>query len=125
MASVAAREVALEVLETIGRGKRPNLSEIAIKKGYSPTTAKAGLVKKTLTYQRELAPLVASLELERDQIIKRMRRIRNQAKYRDLVDAFDKITKNIQLLTGGATSNVALSVHKLKDDELERLATGS
>lgn len=39
MASVAAAKVAQEVLGTLGTKKRPNITKIAIKNGYTPKTA--------------------------------------------------------------------------------------
>lgn len=122
--SQAAKQVAREVLETIGKGEIPNISKIAVKKGYSPTTAGSGLVTKTKSYQRVIAPFVVKLEQERERAINALKGKIGKAKYRDLVDAIDKLTKNHQLLTGGATANVALGVKKLKDDELERIAEG-
>ena len=124
MASVAAKEVAKEVLGTIGKGKRPNITKIAIKKGYSPKTANSGQVQKTKTYKAELAPLVTRLEQERDAIVEALKKKRGKAKYRDLIDGLDKVTKNLQLLTGGATQNIAIGVKKMNDDELQRIADG-
>lgn len=106
MASIAAKAVAREVLETIGKGKRPNITKIAIKNGYAPSTAGSGLVTKTESYQSEIMPLVTRLELERDAIMERLQKTRGKAKYRDLIDGLDKVTKNIQILTGGATDHV-------------------
>ncbi len=125
MASIAAREVAREVMGMVGKGKRPNVTKIAIEKGYSPITADGGKIQKTKTYKETIRPLVQRLETERDEIIKRLEATRNKAKYRDLIDGLDKITKNIQLLTGGSTQNIAIGVTKLKDDELISIAEGS
>ena len=124
MASVAAKEVAKEVLGTIGKGKRPNITKIAIKKGYTPKTANSGQVQKTKTYQKELAPLITRLEEERDAIVEALKKKRGKAKYRDLIDGLDKVTKNLQLLTGGSTANIAIGVKKMGDDELAKLAEG-
>lgn len=124
MGSIAAKEVAREVVGTVGKGKRPNITKIAISKGYSPKTANAGKVQATKTYKAEIAPLVQRLEEERDAIVKALKSKRGKAKYRDLIDGLDKITKNLQLLTGGATSNIAIGVKKLPDDELQRIAEG-
>lgn len=109
MASEPAKQVAREVLETIGKGKKPNISKIGPKHGYAKTTASAGLIQKTKSYQAEIQPLVQRLEVERDAIIERLKSTRDKAKYRDLIDGLDKITKNIQLLSGGATENIKLS----------------
>lgn len=125
MASIAARQVAEEVLETIGRGEIPSVNKIAPKKGYSKKTAKSGLIQKTKSYQSVVRPFIEKLEIERERAIDAMAGKISKAKYRDLSDAIDKLTKNHQLLTGGSTANVALGVKRMKDDELERIARGS
>jgi hypothetical protein len=124
MASEAARAVAQEVIKTVEAGGRPVITSIAPKKGYSRRTADSGKIQKTKSYQAAIAPLVQRLEKERDAVIKRMRAVRNKAKYRDLVDSVDKLTKNIQLLSGKATENVAVGVKHLTDAQLAELADG-
>jgi len=108
MSSQAAKGVAKEVLEIIGKGKKPNISKIAPKHGYAQSTADSGQVQKTKTYQKELKPLVDRLVDERDAIITRLQKTRGKAKYRDLIDGLDKVTKVHQLLTGGKTENLGL-----------------
>lgn len=108
MSSIAAKQVAEEVLGTLGRGEMPNITKIAIKKGYTPKTANSGAVQATKTYQEAITPFVQAMIEERDAVIKRMKATRGKAKYRDLTDGIDKLTKNIQLLTGGKTENVGL-----------------
>lgn len=110
MGSIAAREVAKEVLETIGKGKKPSVSKIAPKHGYKQSTADSGQVQATKSYKNEIKPLVERLESERDKIIERLKVTRSKAKYRDLIDGMDKVTKNIQLLNGGKTSNEAITI---------------
>jgi hypothetical protein len=110
MASEAAKAVAHEVIKTVESGGRPVITTIAPKKGYSRRTAASGKIQKTKSYRAEIAPLVQRLEEERDAVIKRMKAVRGKAKYRDLVDSVDKLTKNIQLLSGRATENVAAKV---------------
>jgi hypothetical protein len=110
MASIAAKKVAEEVLVTIGQGKRPNVKKIGPKHGYSPKTAGSGLIQKTKTYQKVLRPLVDQLEAERQAILDRMPKVRGKAKYRDLVDGLDKVTKNLQLLTGRATEHIGVAI---------------
>lgn len=108
MSSIAARKVANEVMETVGNGMIPNLVKIQEKHGYSKLSAKAHKVRQTKTYQRIEESLVRRLEKERDAIIERMQEVRDEAKYRDLSDGLDKTTKVLQLLTGGATENIAV-----------------
>lgn len=109
MGSINAENVAKEVLVTIGKGKKPSVRAIAPKFGYSPKTAGSGLIQKTKSYRRVLKPLVDQLEAERQAIMARLPKVRNKAKYRDLMDGLDKVTKTHQLLTGGATENVAVA----------------
>jgi len=107
MGSIAAREVAREVLKQVDMGGNPEITKIAPTKGYSPRTAHSGKIQKTKSFQAVVAPLVQRLEEERDAIIERLKLTRDKAKYRDLIDGLDKITKNHQLLTGKSTENVA------------------
>lgn len=51
MASIAAKQVAEEVLSTIGKGKMPNIEKLAVKHGYSKNSARAGLVQQTKTFR--------------------------------------------------------------------------
>jgi hypothetical protein len=105
MASENARLVAKKVLENIGKGKKVSVNKIAPEFGYSKTTAGSGQIQKTKTYQKEIKPLLDRLEEERDKIIERLKKTRSKAKYRDLIDGLDKITKNHQLLSGKKTAN--------------------
>lgn len=126
MASIAAEQVAKEVIRSLGKSRKPVLRKIAIEKGYSAHTADTPKnITETKSYQKAIAPLVHRLVEERDAVIERLKETRNKAKYRDLIDGLDKITKNIQILTGGSTANVIIGVKKLKDDELEHIANGS
>lgn len=109
MGSIAAANVAKEVLETVGKGKRPILGKIIKKNGYAQNTADSPKqVTETKTYKATIKPLVDQLEAERQAILERMPQVRSKAKYRDLSDGLDKTTKVLQLLTGGATENIAV-----------------
>ena len=108
MSSINAEQVALEVMGTIGTGKKPSVRAIAPKHGYSLNTANSGQIQKTKTYKRTVQPLVDQLEEERQAIMERLKVTRDDAKYRDLMDGLDKVTKTHQLLTGGATENLAV-----------------
>lgn len=65
--------------------------------------------------------VVQAMIEERDAVLKLMKKKRGKAKYRDLTDGVDKLTKNIQLLNGGPTETVALvayieGLEKLRKD---------
>lgn len=109
MGSLAAKRTAQEVLVTIGKGKKPNVTKLAIKNGYSPTTAGSGLVQKTQTYQETILPFVEQLEKERQRVIKAMMsRELTEVQYDKLSNVMDTLTKNVQLLSGKETERVGL-----------------
>lgn len=124
MASIAAKAVAEEVLETLGKGKMPNVTKIAVKKGYTPNTAGSGAVQKTKTFQKVVGNALDLFEKERQAIFEEMERKRKKAPYSSLVGGLEVTSKNIQLLSGGATENLLIGVKKLSDAELQRLAEG-
>ena len=78
-----------------------------VEAGYKPNTAKN---PKNLTeseaFKTELKPLLDRLTEDRDRAIRMMKGKISKAKYRDLTDATDKLTKNIQLLSGGSTERI-------------------
>ena len=109
MGSENAELVAKDVISKVRKGEKIVLGKIIKNRGYSEGISKQpSRVKNTKSYQRVIKPLVDRLEEERNAIIERLKVTRNKAKYRDLIDGFDKVTKNIQLLTGGVTENVGL-----------------
>lgn len=78
--------------------------EAMIKSGYSESYAECGDILHTIGYKQIMEPVAKQLEAERQRIIDELRvKDLSQEKHKDLVDSMDKITKNIQLLTGGAT----------------------
>jgi hypothetical protein len=110
MGSIAAKQVAEEVLETVRKGKRPNLGKIIRKHGYSKTTSTVpSQVTKTKTYRAVLSPVVKLMERHRQRIMEELeRKDLTKERYRDLMEGLDKITKNHQLLTGGETENIGV-----------------
>ena len=117
--SRAAIAVAKEVLATIGKGEIPVIEKIAIEKGYSKTTARAGRVQATKSYKKTVKPFAQRLEKHRERILKRMEETVNQAEYNELSSSLERTTKVIQLLTGGATEQV-LVVEVAKEIALKR-----
>lgn len=122
--SPSAEAVAYEVLATIRAGKIPNKQEIQIRHGYSPTSARAMKATGTASYKKVMEPVVKQLEETRRRAISMLAEKVDTASYRDLVYSVDKFTKNIQLLSGGATENVTVGFKNLSDAELQRLADG-
>jgi hypothetical protein len=106
MASLAAKRVAMEVLETIGKGKIPNVSKIAVRNGYSQKTAYSGIVQKTETYKAEIESFLERLQKQRDKVLRAMDdKDLDRESYKVLSDSLQKLTHDSQLLSGGKTVN--------------------
>lgn len=106
MATQRQKEAVIAIVEN-GRNK----GQALVKAGYSPNTAKAPTkVTESKGFKEEMKPVLDRLIIERDRAIKAMKGKISKAKYRDLTDATDKLTKNIQLLSGGKTDNQEMTV---------------
>lgn len=116
MSSLIAEKVANEVIDEVVKGRLPNKEAIQIKHGYSKISARKHKAMTTQTYKKITKSLTDRLEEERDAILERLPHVREEAKYRDLTDGLDKITKTHQLLTGGATENIAVKPLATLDD---------
>lgn len=110
MASENAKAVARDVIKKVRKGEKIVMGKILKKRGYSKTIQKKpNKVTKTKSYRTAMAQVVEDLELERAEIILALKKKRSKAKYRDLIDGIDKITKNTQLLTGKATGRLNIA----------------
>lgn len=101
-----ARQVARKVSENIGTGKKVDLGEIIRKQGYSDKTSQTPQrVTETKSYQEEIAPIVAKMMQQRERMMEAIaNKNLDKNSLRDLVDGIDKLTKNVQLLSGKDTS---------------------
>lgn len=104
------------ISENLSTGKiTKSMYQMFLDAGFSESTARqqqlilAGI-------KDELEPIVKAMIKERNAVIKAMKSKRGKAKYRDLTDALDKLTKNVQLLSGGKTENVGLSLSRLLEE---------
>lgn len=109
MGSLNAQMVGMKVLENIGKNKRVNLGKIIKDAGYSKNTALTPtLVTNTKSYQKaielEKRPLIDGLQKEINRIKDALasKNLKNE-EYRVLIGSLDVLTKNYQLLSGGAT----------------------
>lgn len=120
MASENAKAVAKDVIKKLEKGEKVVFSQIMENRGYRKNTIKNPInVTNTESYKKEIEPLLDRLMEERDRAIALLSKTISTAKYRDLVDGIDKITKNIQLLNGGATERLQHSISSILD-ELEK-----
>lgn len=124
MPSENARAVAEEIIATLGKGGKVSVSAIARRKGYSKSVAKnPKQITETKSFQAVIKPVLERMEEERDRALALLEQRIGKASYRDAVDAVDKLTKNIQLLSGGVTENIAAKVVYLPERKDERVDT--
>lgn len=112
MASLNAQKVALKVSETIRKGKRVHLGKIIRENGYSlETSLSPTLVTRTKSYKAIMKPLEEKLKYEIDRIANELsNKDLSKERYDTLATALDKLNKNYQLITGGATENTRMTV---------------
>lgn len=110
MGSENAKAVAREVIATIKAGKKVRKGLIIRKHGYSKSISTVpAKITNTKSYKSVTQPIIEAMEEERRQIIEELKKKRNKAKYRDLMDGLDKITKNVELLSGRETERIGSS----------------
>ena len=96
------------------RGFTKTMKDILLEAGYSESTARRQ--QETLNaIKDETEPITNKILEERDAAVKAMKGKRKNAKYRDLVDAVDKLTKAANLLGGKPTE-----VLKIDDDQFTK-----
>lgn len=112
MATPQQKKLIKLVLENMGKKKtKKTLGQLLLDAGYSKSISdNPYLIFGSATVQEGLEDVVDDLKKQRIKAIARMNATVNKAKYRDAVDALDKITKNIQLLSGGKTEDSHMTV---------------
>lgn len=96
------RKLVKLIAENVGLEKPKTLMQMMLEAGYAEETARqqSGILAGI---REELDPIVTELEAHRTEVLKRMRKEYSKARYRDLSDSLDKLTKQVQLLSGKAT----------------------
>ncbi|MCK9319536.1 hypothetical protein [Methanoculleus sp.] len=104
-----AKAVAQEVIQTVRKGQKVIKGEIIRKHGYSQSVSeRPSKVTDTQSYKDEIEPFLEGLIKERERILKALKtKDLSKVQYEGLVRSLDLATKNIQLLSGGATERVA------------------
>ena len=116
MASIKQKKAVKAIIENHG-----NVSKGMLEAGYTPATAKNPKnLTSSIGFKEEIAPVLLALKKERDAAIKAMVGKRGRAKYRDLTDAIDKLTKNMQLLSGKPTD--INNYNEFSDEQIDAIA---
>jgi hypothetical protein len=106
MASENAKAVADEVIQKVRKGEKVNMQDIQKKHGYSDRSAKSMKAKRTKTYKKAMSPILKRMEAHRRRIMNALdSKDLSKERFKDLSDALAKTTHDIQLLSGGKTSN--------------------
>ena len=108
MQSENAKAVAQDVIKAVGKGRKVVLGKIIEKHGYKKSIAKSPKkVTDTQSYKDEIEPFLDGLIKERQRILTAIKgKDLNNVQYEGLTRSLDLLTKNIQLLSGGATERV-------------------
>lgn len=120
MAKDNPKRVARKVLETLGKDELVNFGKIAREVGYADNTAdNPKFITDTKAYKEEISPFLNRMVKHREKIMLELEtKDLTDEKHKDLVDGLDKLTKNIQLLSGGETerSGIVFNVTKYEGD---------
>jgi hypothetical protein len=111
--------------ENIGLERPKTLIDLFREAGYAESVAHqqstvlAGIRDK-------VDPIVQSLVDHREKVIKQLAKKLPSARYNNLIEAVDKLTKNIQLLSGKPTdrpNTLITGLENLTDDQLDDIIT--
>jgi hypothetical protein len=87
--------------------KYPTRKEAMLESDYTGRYSESGHILKTKQYKEKMKPVVDQLIAERQRILNALiKKNLTKEEYKNLVDSLDKMTRNIQLLSGGATERV-------------------
>ena len=112
MATEKQKKAIKLLLENVGNKENTKTAGQILKEaGYSENIQKNPyLILESETIKQGLIPVADELKKQRRKAIKRLGETVNKASYRDVNDAVDKLTKNIQLLGGKPTETVKHTV---------------
>jgi hypothetical protein len=107
-----AKGVAKDVIAILGKGKKLNLKNVLQKYGYAPGVLKnPHTVTRTKSFQEAMKQTLPLLEQQRTRMILAIQnRDLDVVKFSDLLSGLEILTKNIQIISGKSTENVAIHV---------------
>lgn len=119
--TIKQKKLLKEITENLSsKGFTKSMTKMMLDAGYSQYSASqqanilAGL-------EEDIDPIINKLIEARTEAINRLPKTVSKAKYRDLVDGIDKMTKNIQLLSGKDTGRVNININDKKKKEIDEL----
>ena len=112
MASLNATAVAHKVVEKVRKGEKIKMGEIILSQGYGRGIAThPHKVTRTKSYMAVMQNVVGAMEKQRARMLEAIgNKELSKEKLATLSSSLDILTKNIQLLSGKATENVAMVI---------------
>jgi hypothetical protein len=87
--------------------KYPTRKRAMVESEYTEKYSSSGHILKTKQFKEKMKPIVDQLITERQRILDALtKKNLSREKHKDLIDSLDKLTKNIQLLSGGVTEKI-------------------
>lgn len=113
MGSINAENVALAVLEKVGKGEKPILGQIIKDHGYSDSVSRhPQKVTETLSYINAMDKHIQRMQNHANKILKAMEsKDLNSEDYRVLSESYSRMRKDMLLAQGKSTENVAVSIN--------------
>ena len=117
--TIRQQKVIKEITDNVRYKKYNNKGDLLKNCNYSDNISKQpSRVLNSKGVKEGLKPLIEQLEVERQRAIDKLKHKISDAKYRDLNDGIDKLTKNIQLLSGKPTDR---QDNILNDDQIKTI----
>lgn len=104
------KKLVLLISENLGLAKPKTMMQMMLEAGYEESVARQQS-SILVGIREDLDPIVQRLIEHRERVMDQLTKKLSQAKYHNLVDAMDKLTKAIQLLSGKATEHTAIVVN--------------
>lgn len=109
--SLQAINVANEIIDRVQKGKRINLTEIQVSKGYSLKSAKSQKALQTKSFKRVIVPVLDRMLEIRDKALSAINKKElDKERLDSLVNLSKQMTHDTQLLSGKSTENMATNI---------------
>lgn len=128
-------KVIKKTLENLRKGNTKTKGEILREVGYKESVSTApSIVYDSKGVREGLDPIIGKMIKHRDRIVELMVEKVDEAKYAELTTALDKVTKNIELLSGNPTertedtidtSHLDTLIEELKDKGKDKYEANS
>jgi hypothetical protein len=103
--TIRHKRIAKEIL------KSPTRKEAMLNSGYALSYANTGHILQKQGFIKAVEPILERYKREEQRLLNAMdAKNLDKEQYRTQIDAIDKVRKQIQLLSGSATENVALQI---------------